>query len=88
MAFLPGMGNGTFGPQALSTTNSPSADIEFGDLDRVGLTDAVVANRSSNNVTIYYGVSGGAGPFSATANVTLATGVQPYSAAVGDVNGV
>lgn len=86
MAFLPGLGNGTFGAQALSVTTMAPNWVDVGDLDRDGLVDIVVANRLSNNVTIYYGGASATAPFPATADATIATGNQPTSLAIADIN--
>ena len=86
MAFFPGLGNGTFGPEVVSLAASAPRSLALGDLDRDGLTDAAVANTNANNVTIHYGVAGAAGPFAATANLTLTTAPSPVSVVIADIN--
>jgi hypothetical protein len=87
LTILLGNGDGTFTPAAMSpaTGNEPTS-IAVGDFNGDGILDLAVTNYGSINsdgVTILLG--NGNGTF--TSATSLATGIQPYSIAIGDFNG-
>jgi uncharacterized membrane protein len=97
VSFLDTTNNSTLGTaslvrtaSALSWVNSqtPAVGVEpwavaVGDFNGDGIPDLVVANQSSNTVTILLG--NGDGTFKATA-ASPQTGTSPYAVAVGDFN--
>ena len=76
-----GAGDGTFALLHDYSCSSYSRDLRAGDLDRDGLADLLVA--SFGGIQLFRGLGGGAfsGP------QTVASGVQPMAAALGDWNG-
>ena len=63
--------------------------IALGDIDGDGKTDVVVPNQASANVSVYRNLStpGSITTSSLATKVDFVTGSQPYSAAVGDIDG-
>jgi hypothetical protein len=63
--------------------------IALGDIDGDGKTDVVVPNQASANVSVYRNLStpGSITSGSLATKVDFVTGSQPYSAAVGDIDG-
>jgi hypothetical protein len=72
----------------LLTGTNPDA-VAIGDLDKDGFLDAVVANPSDNTLTVLHNTTGNMGaPIALTALQTpLATGLNPFSLVLGDVDG-
>src|SRR5476651_477090 len=81
--------SGSFAPKVdFATGNSPSS-VAIGDLDGDGRPDLAVANGSSSTVSVLLNtsVSGSITSGSFAAKVDFATGAQPESVAVGDLDG-
>ncbi len=82
-----GVENGTF-PDALTlkgvgAVNHPGS-IAAGDFNADANLDLAVANRDSNNISVFYGA--GAGTFAEAPGSAYPTGMTPYMVAVGDFN--
>jgi len=84
---LLGNGNGTFTAASGSpvTVGTQPISLAESDFNGDGFADLVVANRSSNNVSILLGH--GNGTFTASPLSPVAVGSFPISVAVGDFNG-
>jgi len=82
VSILPGLGDGTFGPQRRFAAGARPSSISVGDFDEDGQQDLVVANYASNDVSVLLGH--GDGTFGAEAR--FAAGQAPLSVAVGDFN--
>jgi hypothetical protein len=70
-------------PYAILPAQQDPEAIAFGDLNRDGHLDIVVANRASNTLEVY--INDGSGNFSQPF-APIATGLQPESVAIADVN--
>jgi 6-phosphogluconolactonase (cycloisomerase 2 family) len=68
------------------TTGSLPVSVSIGDLDGDGKADLAVANASSNTVSVFRN-TGSAGTISYAAKVDFATGSNPYSVSIGDLDG-
>ena len=73
---------GSFDPTVDFATGTAPSSVALGDVDRDGALDLVVANSTTNNVSVLLG--DGAGSFGAATN--FATGTAPSSVALGDVD--
>jgi flagellin-like hook-associated protein FlgL len=82
---LLGNGDGTFQPQILLPTGDSPFDVKSGDFDADGYTDFLTTNRTSDDVTIYYG--DGSGNFSTGQFLSTGVNTDPRSAAIADFNG-
>lgn len=69
----------------LTTGNGPRLS-RMGDLDGDGKPELIVPNYSSNTVSVFRNTSA-SGTLSFDAKTDFATGTNPYSAALGDLNG-
>ncbi len=71
------------------TTGTTPYSVGIGDLDGDGKADLVVANFNSNTVSIHRNIStsGSIGSGSFATKVDFATGSNPYSVAIGDIDG-
>ncbi|TAF98378.1 MAG: hypothetical protein EAZ47_00450, partial [Bacteroidetes bacterium] len=69
--------------------NSNPYSVAIGDLDGDGKPDLVVANYTSNSVSVFRNTStnGSVGANSFATKVDFATGNDPYSVAIGDLDG-
>jgi gliding motility-associated-like protein len=80
---------GSFAAKVDFTTGSDPFSVAIGDLDGDGKPDLAVANQGSNTVSVYRNTSTSgliaAGSFAAKVDFT--TGSQPYSVAIGDLDG-
>jgi 6-phosphogluconolactonase (cycloisomerase 2 family) len=80
---------GSFAAKVDFTTGTNPYSVAIGDLDGDGKPDLAVANLSSNTVSVYRNTSTSgliaAGSFAA--KVDFATGTNPYSVAIGDLDG-
>jgi len=78
-----GGGNIAFGARADFATGSGPGSVAIGDLNGDGRPDLVVANRTSNTVSVLRNL--GNGEFAN--KVEFATGIRPLSIAIGDLGG-
>ncbi len=81
--------SGSFAAKQDFATGSSPQSLSIGDLDGDGKPDLAVANRVSNNVSILRNtaMSGSIGSGSFAAKQDFATGSEPYSVAIGDLDG-
>ena len=79
-------GYGNFGMKVNYPTGTYALSVAIGDLDGDGKPDLAVANYSSNNVSVLRN-TGSAGSPSFAAKVDYPTGTNPYSVAIGDLDG-
>lgn len=87
-AVLLGNGDGTFGENTDFGTGSGSSSLAIGDLNGDAKPDLVLANwgnpeSSFGSVSVLFGNSNG----TFGAKIDLGTGREPYSVAIGDLNG-
>jgi len=80
---------GSFGAKVDFTTGTNPISVAIGDLDGDGKPDLAVANYNSNTVSVYRNTStsGSIAAGSFGAKVDFATGTQPYSVTIGDLDG-
>jgi 6-phosphogluconolactonase (cycloisomerase 2 family) len=71
------------------TAGTIPISVALGDLDGDGKPDLAVANRNSNKVSVFRNtsISGSISSSSFAAKVDFTTGSQPYSVAIGDLDG-
>ncbi len=83
------LGNGAGGfsgaPGSPVAAGNGARSVASGDFNGDGILDLVVANQSSNNVTVLLG--DGSGGFHAAAGSPIGVGQAPVSVAVADLNG-
>jgi hypothetical protein len=84
VSVLRNLGNGTFAAKVDYATGSQPLSVAIGDLDADGRSDLVVANRSSDSVSVMRNTSVGNGTITFAAKVDYATGFWPFTVAVGD----
>jgi photosystem II stability/assembly factor-like uncharacterized protein len=79
----------SFAPKVDFTTGSNPYSVSIGDLDGDGKADLAVANYGSNTVSVHRNTSSSGSITSASfaPKVDFTTGIQPYSVAVGDLDG-
>lgn len=77
-----GNGQGGFGPPVLSKGGNGPRAIVTADLNNDGFTDLAVANDTSNDISVFLGISGGLAPAKSIQLVFPATFLD-----VGDING-
>ena len=72
-----------------ATTGSNPYNVSIGDMDGDGKPDLVVANSTSNTVSVFKNtsVSGAITTGSFAPKVDFTTGVQPFNVAIGDMDG-
>lgn len=75
-----------FDPKMDFATGAGSFSVATGDLDGDGKADLAVANRASNTVSVFRN-TGSSGAVSYSAGVDFATGAEPYTVAIGDLDG-
>jgi hypothetical protein len=68
-------------------TGTDPISVSIGDLDGDGKADLAVANNSSSTVSVLRNTSTGAGVISYAAKVDYATGANPISVSIGDLDG-
>ncbi|MCF8449062.1 MAG: FG-GAP-like repeat-containing protein, partial [Taibaiella sp.] len=80
---------GSFATHVTFATGTRPLSVAIGDIDGDGKPDLAVANYSSSTVSVYRNTSssGSITSGSFAAQVTFATGSQPYSVAIGDIDG-
>ncbi len=86
------IGSGSFAAKVDFTTGTNPAAVAIGDIDGDGKPDLVVANATSNTISVYRNTasSGSISTSSFAANVDFAAGVAgctPSSVAIGDLDG-
>jgi trimeric autotransporter adhesin len=79
----------TFATKTDFTSGTNPLSIAIGDIDGDGKPDMIATNIGSNTISVYRNTatSGSVNAGSFAAKVDFATGNQPYSVAVGDLNG-
>jgi Domain of unknown function (DUF4347)/Bacterial Ig-like domain/FG-GAP-like repeat/RTX calcium-binding nonapeptide repeat (4 copies) len=78
----------TFAPKVDFATGTNPVSVSIGDINSDGKPDLATANRNSSNVSILVNTTpiGSATPTFAP-QVIFATGTNPYSVSIGDING-
>ena len=80
------IGSVTFASKVDFTTGTYPMGVAIGDIDGDGKADLVVANQSSNTVSVLHNIST-AGTVNFAPKVDFATGSHPYGIAIGDIDG-
>ena len=80
---------GSFAAKVDFTTGSGPVSVAIGDIDGDGKPDLVTANYSSNTISVFRNTctSGSITSGSFATNVDFTTGSDPYSVAIGDIDG-
>ncbi|TKC00339.1 FG-GAP-like repeat-containing protein [Pedobacter cryophilus] len=83
------IGSGSFAAKVDFATGSQPWSVAIGDLDGDGKPDLAVTNFDSHTVSVYRNTSsiGSIGSGSFATKVDFATGLSPWSAAIGDLDG-
>ncbi len=76
-----------FATRTIDTIGSLPIDIQTGDIDGDGFLDLLVANNTSNTVSIFRNTSSAGGAISFATKVDFTTGLGPVGVAIGDVDG-
>lgn len=76
----------SFAPKLDSATGVNPICVSMGDLNSDGKPDLVVANKTGNTISIYKNISS-VGIISFESKVDLVTGIEPFSVAIGDLDG-
>jgi hypothetical protein len=77
---------GSFATKVDFVTGTAPLSVAIGDLDGDGKPDLAVANYSSVNVSVFRNIST-SGTVSFAPKIDFATGSEPYSVAIGDLDG-
>jgi hypothetical protein len=88
VSVLLGNGNGTFANQATFATGTDPYSVTLGDVNGDGKLDIITANEADDTVSVLLNttVSGSTTP-TFLGQATFATGRDPYSVTLGDING-
>ena len=78
--------SGSFATKVDITTGTGPVSVAIGDLDGDGKPDLAVTNRGSTTVSIFRNTSS-SGTVSFAAKADFTTGTNPYSVAIGDLDG-
>ena len=82
----PSLDKFSFAPPKRAGTVGDSSAIAAADLNKDGNPEIIVADKSANTITIFFG--DGTGDYDTTAKTTITLNVtEPRSIAVGDLNG-
>ncbi len=88
VSVLVGKGDGTFLPQEVFQVGEKPYSLAVADLNGDGKPDIVVANSASDTVSVLLNLGGSKSHVNFAPQETFATGKQPFSVAVADINGV
>ncbi len=78
---------GSFSDKTDFSTASDPFGVSIGDLDGDGKPDIAVANAGSASISIYRNMTTEAGVITYAEKVDFSTGTDPYSVAIGDLDG-
>ena len=87
VSVLLGNGDGTFLPQEVFPVGAKPYSLAVADFNGDGKPDIVVANSASDTVSVLLNLRGSKSHVNFAPQQTFATGKQPFSVAVADVNG-
>jgi hypothetical protein len=76
-----------FAAKASFTTGAAPVAETSADLDGDGKVDKVIVNRASNSISILRNTSTGSGSVSFAPKISVPTGIDPFSVALGDLDG-
>ncbi len=76
----------SFAPKVDFTTSTQPRGITIGDIDQDGKLDVAITNYGSNSLSILRNLSN-IGTISFAPKVDIATGTQPYSVSIADIDG-
>jgi RHS repeat-associated protein len=82
-----GMGSVSFAPKVDYATGGGPYSCSIGDVDNDGKFDLVVANYNSNSVSVLRNTSTGVGSIGFASAVSFATGANPRTVSMGDLDG-
>jgi len=87
ISVLLGKGDGTFLPQEVFPVGAKPYSLAVADLTGDGKPDIIVANSASDTVSVLLNLGGSNDHVNFAPQMTFATGKQPFSVAVADMNG-
>jgi hypothetical protein len=87
VSVLLGKGDGTFLPQEVFPVGAKPYSLAVADVNGDGKPDIIVANSASDTVNVLLDLGGSNHHVNFAPQMTFATGRQPFSVAVADVNG-
>ncbi len=80
------VGNVSYAPKVDFATGTNPLSVTLGDLDGDGKLDLAVANFASNTLSIFRNTSAAVGVIALAARTDFATGTNPFSVAIGDLD--